>query len=212
MNKNFKDEEELLDYAYDFLMDYEDGGLFLTEYINSLSLAERLEEENDNIHIIDEVKEGEADTIVYIQNLGKGVYLIQDFFDEHGEPLEDVIGDDFVLIQKGLLLDEIVSKYIAFNEEIETVELVENKEDEPEQCNCCSCCNECTQGYEEDSFYDALTKAQKEYINNVLEEDFGDDKGYFREKLSEILVNGYQDGKESTLLSLRDGIDDILED
>jgi len=112
--------EEMIEYATDFLD--EDGTLFITEYRTALRVLEEIQEINDGTYNLDLTNyDEESDAIVYIKNVGDDINIIKNVFNDEGE-IESTIGTDYVLIENGLLLKEVVDEFIYANEEISYVD------------------------------------------------------------------------------------------
>ena len=181
--------DDLVEYAIDFLEDY-DRSLFISEYGTISQIMDELEEISDYVDVLDKTNgESEMDDLVYIEKLSDDVYIVRDLFDEDGEIISEV-GADYVLIEDGLLLEDIINDYIYADEEL-TMVAYENNENE--MCDCCkeclehkNCnCQELNGEEDKDSYYENLEENEKEFIDEIAE-----DTGYSKEILAEAFIMG----------------------
>jgi hypothetical protein len=120
---------------------------------------------------------------------------------------------------KVIILDEVydneILDYIETKDiEIYGVESIYNDLDfKPEHDNECTCCGDCCNCYYDeseakDSYFDALNDVEKEFI--IRETGLADELDL--EFIAKIYLLGYNNGVDSGLLSIKDAIDNALEE
>jgi hypothetical protein len=206
-----ENETELVECACDFLTDMGDR-LFITEYGIALMIAEALENDDDDIAVFDKAYRKDSNTkdMVYVKQVAEDLFIIKNVFDEDGDMEE--IRSDFILLQDGLLVDEVIDEYIDAREDFDIVKVdnefkiigIDYAKNDGDKSY--SCCGECCGCRDEEDFYSHLDEAEKEFVD-----DISSDCGYSKEILAEVYTKGFNDGSETTLLVLADHLQDLAE-
>lgn len=199
ITKTVEDNDDFIEYGFDFLTNKGDR-VFITEYETALLLADELEGLINEVDVLDRTSNDiEIDDFVYIKKLADDVFTINDLFDEHGDM--DEIEADFILLEDGLLVDNVIDEYIIAFEELEIIGV------EEEVCTCEDCCGDnctCNKEVEVDE-YDLLDEAEKEFID-----DISSNCGYRKDVLAFVFAKGYYSAIDEIVLRQEIAIEEGL--
>lgn len=202
MRKNFNTKKEMVNYMSEILAFEPEISLvvsldILDEIIDDIDYGIKelsLEKNSDYYtYVIDKWVDDSDEVHIFVEPIT---------YDEDGL-MDVVIENQFVVLESGLIDDENVES-IVFEEELI---ILENDEDYYDECDYCEEKEYCKYNDEniEDDEIDEYIDAK---INNFLDNDDWDLFGLLRE----IYDTAYEDGSKSTLLAIKEDIDDILED
>lgn len=118
---------------------------------------------------------------------------------------------------KVIILDDVYDREILDYIESKDIEIYSIDKDsiyadldfkpEEHECTChCECCNCCGEDEEKDSYFDQLNDAEKDFIFKEVSNT--DDLDL--EFISKIYLSGYNNGVDSGLLSIKDAIDNAI--
>jgi hypothetical protein len=197
----FDSKEDMIDYLVEEFEESEDI-LIVADRQIAMTFMDTYDDETEfNFYSIELSSEND---LYYISKLEDDSFIIEPSI-RNKEYIETEADEILIVVGEKTIINGDLSK--ALNGNIEYISYAIEEYGIDDECMCCGdCCNCCKE--DEDSHFDQLNDAEKDFI--FKEVSNADDFDF--EFIAKIYLSGYNNGVDSGLLSIKDAIDNALDE